>query len=161
MVLLHESIPAEWSSVDIEWGCPRTELLIEKETLKLPPRFTDTNNRSSMSTANAERNVLYIQDLVDRQIWAKHTGLDKAAKELAMSSTTLKRRLADMNTSYSEILAERRLHHGISLLENSDLSVKRIAEDLGYSAVSNYSRAFSKALGTSPSKWRKDRFGSQ
>ena len=147
--------------MDIEWGCPRTELLIEKETLKLPPRFTDTNNRSSTSKTHAERNVLYIQDLVDRQIWAKHTGLENAAKELGMSSTTLKRRLADMNTSYSEILAERRLHHGISLLENSDLSVKSIAEVLGYSAVSNYSRAFSKALGTSPSKWRKDRFGSQ
>ena len=36
------------------------------------------------------------------------------------------------------------------------MSIEAIAETLGYSAVSNFSRAFSKAIGTSPSKWRKN-----
>jgi AraC-like DNA-binding protein len=60
-----------------------------------------------------------------------------------------------MNTSYSVILGERRFHHAVRLLESSEMSVKEIAENLGYSAVSNFSRAFSKATGTSPSHWRK------
>ncbi len=87
----------------------------------------------------------------------KHTGLNNAAGELGMSVSTLKRRLAELSTSYSEILAERRLHHGTRLLGMSDRSVNEIAESLGYSAVANFSRAFRKAAGVSPSTWRKNR----
>jgi len=131
-------------------------MLIENSVLNLPPRFTDGNMQSKVGAVQANQNLMLIQDLIDRQIWTKQTGLDSAASELGMSSATLKRRLAAMNISYSELLRERRLHHGIRMLERSNLSVKRIARDLGYSAVSNFSRAFSKAKGISPSNWRKN-----
>ena len=153
---LPADVPAEWYSVEIEWGSSRTEILIEENILKLPPRVTDAPRQPANATAHIERDEMLIRDLVDRQIWAKHTGLGNAARELGMSTATLKRRLAAMNTSYSEILAERRLHHGTRLLQSSDMSIEAIAETLGYSAVSNFSRAFSKAIGTSPSKWRKN-----
>lgn len=149
-----QNIPADWGSVDIEWGWHRTEMLIEGSVLNLPPRYTDEIMQPKPDTAHAKRNLILLHDLIDRQIWTRQVGLNNAANELGMSSATLKRRLADMNTSYSELLGERRLHHGIRLLESSNLSVKRIAKDLGYSAVSNFSRAFSKAKGISPSRWR-------
>jgi len=151
-----EDVPAEWSPVNIAWGWPRTEMLIENSILKRPPRFPDATRRPTPSTAHTGRDEMLIRDLVDQQIWSKQTGLSTAARELGMSSATLKRRLAGMNTSYSEILADRRLHHGTRLLQSSDMSIKAIAETLGYSAVSNFSRAFSKVIGTSPSKWRRN-----
>lgn len=154
-----ESLPAEWGSTDIDWGWPRTELHVEERILKLPPRFADANRQPTTGTTHTKQNRMLIQDLVDRQIWSKQFGLNAAARELGMSGATLKRRLADMNASYSEILRERRLHHGTRLLERPDTSVKKIAEILGYSAVSNFSRAFRKANGTSPSNWRKKRIG--
>ena len=150
-------IPAEWSSIDIEWGWHRTEMLIEESVLKLPPRIMGSASRPIAGEASSERNLMYIQDLIDRQIWSRQTGLKNAASELGMSSATLKRPLSEMNSTYSVLLAERRLHHASRLLENSDLSVKRIAQDLGYSAVSNFSRAFSKTTGVSPDNWRKQK----
>ena len=150
-----ESIPAEWSSIDIEWGWRRTEMLIEKSLLSLPPRYINSTVKSISGEAHSERSLMYIQDLIDRQIWSRQTGLNYAASELGMSSATLKRRLLEMTATYSELLGERRLHHAIRLLEDSNLSIQRIAEDLGYSAVSNFSRAFSKSSGISPGDWRK------
>ena len=97
---------------------------------------------------------MVVQDLVDRQIWSHQVGLGIVARELGMSAATLKRRLDAMNTSYSAILSERRLHHAVRLLEGSDISVREIAGSLGYTAVSNFSRAFSKAQGMSPRQWR-------
>ncbi|MCP4287911.1 MAG: helix-turn-helix transcriptional regulator [Gammaproteobacteria bacterium] len=152
---LPEKVPAEWNSIDIDWGWHRTELLLDERVLFLPPRFVNDHSRTLPTTADAEKNEMVIQDIVDRQIWSKHIGLDNAARELGMSRATLKRRLDAMNTSYSAILGERRLRHAARLIESSDMSVKEIAEKLSYSAVSNFSRAFSKATRTSPSNWRK------
>ena len=148
-------LPAEWSWIDVDWGWRRTEMLIEDEVLGLPPRFHIDRSRPSLAVARTERRRMVIQDLVDRQIWSHRHGLEDAARELGMSTATLKRRLADMNTSYSEILQERRLHHAVHMLDASQMSVGKIAEVLGYSAVSNFSRAFRKATGLSPGGWRK------
>ena len=157
---LPETVPAEWNSVDIDWGWHRTELLLDESILNLSPRFVDDYSLALPTTAVAGRNEMVIQDLVDRQIWSNQTGLDYMARELGLSRSTLKRRLDAMNTSYSAVLSDRRLHHAVRLLETSDMNVGEIAEHLGYSAVSNFSRAFSKAKGTSPSNWRKIHVGS-
>jgi AraC-like DNA-binding protein len=152
-----ENVPAEWSLINIDWGCQQTELRIDESILNLPLRNADNNNPLISGEENDNQGELCIQDLVDRQIWSKHTGLKNAAAELGMSNSTLKRRLAELKTSYSEILARRRFHHGIRLLEMSDRSVNEIAGSLGYSSVTNFSRAFRKSAGVSPSTWRNNR----
>ena len=148
------ALPAEWHGVDVEWGWHRTEMLLESDVLKRGPRLVDAQSLGLPKTGAVQKNKMVIQDLVDRQIWIHQVGLGVAARELGMSPATLKRRLDAMGTSYSEILGERRLHHAVRLLEGSQVSVREIAESLGYTAVSNFSRAFSKAQGVSPRKWR-------
>lgn len=148
------ALPAEWNSVEVDWGWHRTEILLDKDVLKRGPRLVDEQSLGLPRTGEERKNDMVIQDLVDRQIWSHQAGLDFAARELGMSRATLKRRLDAMGTNYSEILGERRLRHAIRLLEYSDMSIREIAESLGYSAVSNFSRAFSKAQGLSPRKWR-------
>ena len=148
------ALPAEWNSIEVDWGWHRTEILLEKDVLKHGPRLRGEGSLALPKRTEAGRDQMVIQDLVDRQIWSHQAVLDFAARELGMSRSTLKRRLDAMNTSYSEILRERRLHHATRLLEWSDMSVREIAESLGYTAVSNFSRAFSKAQGMSPKRWR-------
>ena len=143
-------LPPEWTLIDVEWGSSRTELLIDNEVLSLPPRLTAAQADLSPGSAHTQRNAMLIEDLVDRQIWTGHQGMENAAQELGMSAATLKRRLAAMNTSYSEILLKRRLLHATRLLEESDMSVGKIAKVLGYSVVSSFSRAFRTATGMSP-----------
>jgi AraC-like DNA-binding protein len=143
-------LPAEWSSIHIDWGWKRTELFIDDEVLDLEPRVPAIRTPVGRGSAQAERGAMEIADLVDRQIWGRQTGLDGAARELGMSSSTLKRRLAGTGTSYSEILQDRRMHHATRLLDQTEMSVGKIAEALGYTAVSNFSRAFKIAQGISP-----------
>jgi len=149
------SLPPEWSRIRVDWGWRRTELLIDDDVLALPPRLRTDRSLPESDSGVAERRQMTIQDLVDRQIWSRRPGLDEAARELGMSARTLKRRLAESGTSYSEILQERRLHHAKQLLETSSMPVGRIAEAVGYSAVSNFSRAFRKATGVAPATWRR------
>ena len=138
-------LPPEWNMIQVEWGSGRTELLIEKELLDLPPR-----NDAQSASIEKERNPVQIEDLVDRQIWSRQHGLENAANELGMSSATLKRRLSDLGTSYSNLLLRRRLHHANRLLKETDMSVGKIAQALGYSSVHSFSRAFRKATGSPP-----------
>ena len=43
-----------------------------------------------------------------------------------------------------------------SLLSRTDYTLEQIADELGYSDVANFSRAFKRWSGRSPSSWRKD-----
>lgn len=150
-----KELPPEWESIDIEWGCPKTALLIDNEALSLPPRLTLIQNDLSAQSGFTQKNMMLIEDMVDRQIWTHTHGLENAAQELGMSAATLKRRLAELNTSYSAVLLERRIHHAMRLLEKSDLKMREIAKALGYSAVPSFSRAFRNATGLSPTSLRK------
>ncbi len=50
-----------------------------------------------------------------------------------------------------------RIHlYATSLLSRTDYSLEQIADELGYSDVANFSRAFKRWSGRSPSNWRKD-----
>jgi AraC-like DNA-binding protein len=73
-----------------------------------------------------------------------------AAKELAVSERTLKRRLAELGTSYSEIVDEARQHEALHLLAEARLSADEIAERLGYFDRANFARAFKRWTGRTP-----------
>lgn len=71
-----------------------------------------------------------------------------------MSTSTLKRRLSEEETTFRELrqafLRERAM---LQLLDRS-LSVSEIATDLGYSDLANFSHAFKRWTGRSPSEFR-------
>jgi AraC-like DNA-binding protein len=72
-----------------------------------------------------------------------------------MSDRTLKRQLAAEGT-FSTLVDEVRYRHATSLLSRTDYTLELIADELGYSDVANFSRAFKRWSGRSPSNWRKD-----
>jgi AraC-like DNA-binding protein len=51
---------------------------------------------------------------------------------------------------------ESRLRRACNWLENSDKTVTEIAFDLGYNDASNFTRAFRKLTGLSPSAYRRE-----
>ena len=66
------------------------------------------------------------------------------ARELHMSERTLKRKLAEHDTTYSAIRDDLRRQRALLLLENRELSIGEIAGKLGYSELPNFTRAFRK-----------------
>ena len=85
-----------------------------------------------------------------------YLGIENVADQLHMSDRTLKRQLAAEGTSFSTLVDEVRYRHATSLLSRTDYTLEQIADELGYSDVANFSRAFKRWSGRSPSNWRKD-----
>lgn len=79
--------------------------------------------------------------------------IEAVAKALAMSSRTLKRRLAGEGTSYSELLDLERRARAEEFLA-SPRSVKEIAAALGFADTAAFTHAFTRWTGKSPTQWR-------
>lgn len=80
--------------------------------------------------------------------------LDEASAALKTSARTLRRRLLEENTSYSQVLHEVRMRLACDFLSGTQLAVGEIAALLGYSDESALGRAFRRSHQQTPRAWR-------
>lgn len=80
--------------------------------------------------------------------------LDQVADRLHMSVRTLTRRLSEEQISFRELLSQVRLDLAKKQLQNTDLPIKTICTNAGFTNVSAFSRAFRKYMNVSPSSYR-------
>jgi AraC-like DNA-binding protein len=76
------------------------------------------------------------------------------ASALNLSLRSLQRKLREEGTSYKEILEETRRDLAKKYIQNSRLSISEISFLLGFSEISNFSRAFKRWNGRAPSEFR-------
>lgn len=76
------------------------------------------------------------------------------AARLHMSSRTLARKLRDDGGSFQQLLDDICRRDACELIENSQLELQDIATRLGYRNPANFTRAFRKWTGESPSQYR-------
>ena len=72
-----------------------------------------------------------------------------------MSVATLKRKLKAEGESFQQIKDGQRLKQAEALLSEGNLNIDQIADRLGYSDASNFSKAFKGWTGITPSQFRK------
>lgn len=93
-----------------------------------------------------------------RELLAKqapfYPGLDCLAAQCCIAPRTLKRRLASHGVSFQDLLDQLRSAHALRLLAQRELSVEKIAEQVGYSSPANFHRAFRRWTGSSPGAFR-------
>ena len=81
--------------------------------------------------------------------------VSEIAKHCNISRTHLSRLFnEELATSPSQYLIKFRLNKASELLKNNTLSIKDIAEEVGYSNQFNFSTAFKNKFGISPMQWR-------
>jgi len=80
--------------------------------------------------------------------------LFKTAQIYNLSERTLSRYLKSEGTNFRTILQEKRKELAHYYLLNSDLSITQVADKLGYSSLSNFTRVFHLWYGISPSVYR-------
>lgn len=85
--------------------------------------------------------------------------LDVIADMLELSPRTLRRRLAQQGTTFSEIVDRWRFKSSLGLLERDSLRIGEIAEMLGYGNASNFERAFKRWTGQPPGVYRDSHSG--
>lgn len=82
-------------------------------------------------------------------------GVAEAARRLNMSERTLRRRLADDDTSYRDIVDNVRSHLAREYLRETPLCVADVASLLGFDDAANFRRAFRKWNGLAPQDYRR------
>lgn len=82
------------------------------------------------------------------------------AQSLGMSRRSLRRHLADEDTSFADILGDCRDGIAGILLRATHLTIPEIADRLGYSEASGFERAFRRRTGQTPSAYRRSAAGS-
>lgn len=83
-----------------------------------------------------------------------YPGLECLAAQCCIAPRTLKRRLASHGLSFQDLLDQLRSAHALRLLAQPELSVEKIAEQVGYSSPANFHRAFRRWTGSSPGAFR-------
>ncbi len=145
----------------VSFGAPSHRCVFDAKLLATP--FQQANAHARQLAAdqcekelaalvNSGRLAARVRELVLRD--GGVIDVEGVAKSLAMSSRTLKRRLALEGTTYSALLELERRSRAEELLAKSKLSVKEIAAALGYADTAAFSHAFQRWTGKSPSDLR-------
>ncbi len=89
-----------------------------------------------------------------------HVDYAKLAAHQGMSLSTMQRRFARATgQSLHQFRLTARLTHARQMLGETDLSIKQIAQRLGYCDVFYFSRHFSRVVGVAPATYRRSRQG--
>jgi AraC-like DNA-binding protein len=94
-----------------------------------------------------------------RQALARSEGFRsfrQVAAELRFSPTSLRMMLVRQGISFASLVDDERQKRALRLLSNRTLPLKSIAQQLGYSSVSNFARAFHRWKGQTPKAYRRD-----
>lgn len=81
-------------------------------------------------------------------------GVEAVAAQLHMSRHTLHKRLKEENLTFAALLEQIRRERALAYLKDRSKSLVEIAEQLGFSELSAFSRAFKRWMGRSPGVYR-------
>ena len=81
--------------------------------------------------------------------------VNEVAELAGASVRTLQRRLDASDCSFSSLVEQARSELASELLRSTSMPISEIAAELGYSNSANFSRAFKRCTGRSPTKFRK------
>jgi AraC-like DNA-binding protein len=149
--------------VPVRFGCAHDGLVCSVDFLEMPILDADeqlceilkseaerTLQSHSTSTSLAES----IRRTVASELTGGRPGLDQVARRLGIGSRTIRRRLLQGGTSYSEILDEVRRTRALVYLEEEGRTVSEVATLLGFANQSAFHRAFQRWQGQGPQQWK-------
>ena len=158
MARLHHVVPP-----NLTFGAPENRLRFDARQLQTP--FTSADPAAlQLTREQCERELEAlgfkgpVRERVRALVMRRRGGvrtLEEVCAELQLSARTLKRRLAEAETSYSEILDGERETQATALLKTTALSMDAIAERLGYSDVANFTRAYRRWTHATPGAVRR------
>ena len=150
-------LPNEWKDIHFTWGNDDTRIMIPANVLKKHPVkiSSQTKTVKEDNEDKSSSTPLTFDELVRTQVITNTIGLENAAQQTGLSPKTLKRKLKEANTSYSETLDEVRFKMARAKLEETATPITIIASELGYEHQANFTRSFKRMCGLTPQEYRK------
>ena len=148
----------------VVYGCAVNEGRFPAAWLDLPLALGEpVANREAVRVLEQQSQLMNASDLLERvrALLADPAhgfpDLDEAAKQLAVSSRTLRRHLTQRGATFQELRDDARRAHAITLLERTPLTIEDIAHQLGYADAAGFVRAFKRWTGEAPGLYRQRR----
>lgn len=147
----------------IRYNCHDLEVILDSRYLFMPLPTADPLSRKIFEEESKKLpQRMQAQDTVTDRV--RHTfmyrceklpSFSQLARSMAISPSTLSRRLTQEGTSYKQLASEVLKNKAIDLLEKTSYPIEQITVELGYNDRANFCRAFKAWTGHNPSYYRK------
>ncbi|MDF0731531.1 AraC family transcriptional regulator [Pseudomonas entomophila] len=150
-------------SENLQFDRPRTRMIIPADCLEVPLRRTSEELLRFLAEAPGNILVKYrdpdslarrIRRTLGQRDPAEWPDAECLARELHLSASTLRRRLADEGQTYQGLKDSVRRQLAIDWLARSELGLSEIALHLGFADGSSFYKAFRKWFGCNPGHYR-------
>ena len=105
------------------------------------------------STRRLRRQLFHQAAAIVRDEYASDLTVDDVAHRVATSPRQLRRAFAEAGVTFRDCLAAVRMRHAAALLRDSDLSVEAVGVRVGYRHPSQFTKAFKRRHGVTPSEY--------
>ena len=147
---------------DVHFGCVRGRVAFHRDLLATPlpssnpalRTLYDAECARLLNDLEGEHSVAEQTLQLLRKLEGQYPQMPQIAKMLNLSPRTYRRRLANENQSYQELLDKVRAEHATRYLQNTRLPMSSIAYLVGFNDASNFRRAYLKWTGLAPREVR-------
>ncbi len=145
----------------LTFDAPATGLVFDTSWLERPIEHAQPELRRILmkemrsNRFDPEEFPLDVLRIVRTTIGSGNCTAEKISGLLGISVRALSARLEEHNTSFKQIVENVRFEMAKQLMENTDMPLRDISEQLDYSEISAFTRAFTRWAGIAPGNWRR------
>lgn len=153
-----------FGSTRLHFGCSRTVISVPASALASPLRLAGRAEPSSPGESCPPEYLRVVQSdglagslrqALIPYLRSGQVSIHVAAEIVGISTRSLQRRLEEIGTSYSEVADRARFEVARFLLSTSDMKLRDIGQEVGYSDAAHFTRAFRRWSGISPIAFRR------
>jgi AraC-like DNA-binding protein len=143
----------------LKFNQPVTRAIMDPSFLRIPQLFADgptcdlleRHIQTAMARPGAiDELTLALRNTLSGSLASEHVTLPDAARSLGISSRGLQRKLASRGLTYRQFYRAMRCEAALEMLARTETTASQVAESLGFSELSSFSRAFKRWTGSSP-----------
>jgi len=152
----------DYFGCDIRFDCPEIVISIAPDCVDKPlpgaskelAQMHDQTTMQYLKRMDKQDIINRVRTMIVEELSSSAITKQRVADKLCMSPRSLQMKLAAKDTSFQEILDSTRESLALGYMEQSAISITEAAYLLGFSDVSNFTRAFKRWTSKSPREFR-------
>jgi len=152
----------EFFNAPVSFDCEKIALHFDKAAMLAPlngaspelAQFNDSITVDYLAQLEQEDIIYQVEAILFKDISSGLVTREQVAKQLHMSTSALKLKLAQKGTNFQKVLDQVRQDLSQRYMNRSGISISEIGDLLGFTDISSFSRTFKRWTGQSPRQYR-------